>query len=312
VSDGAPSGWISPRDVLREVAAAIPADCRPNVVVIGSLAAAYQLFGADGRTPMRTKDVDCMLSPRVSAVSKGAAWTERLFDAGWTFRANEEFRAPGDATTPLDRLPAVRMKPPSSDDWFVELLTVPEASADRERRFLRLETRHGHFGIPSFGFLSLVNVDPLETELGIRVARTEMMALANLLEHPVIADARMSTSIAGRSIKRSNKDLGRVLAILRETDDDATMRWPDAWWDALQRCFPKDAATLARRAGSGMAALLRRPGDLDEARHACNNGLLAASPVTVEQLEALGRRLVADAIEPLERRADDRGGGSAR
>ncbi len=40
-----------------------------------------------------------------------------------------------------------------------------------------------------------------------------MMALANMLEHPKIKSDTMSGLLQGRTIKRSNKDLGRVLAI---------------------------------------------------------------------------------------------------
>jgi hypothetical protein len=48
------------------------------------------------------------------------------------------------------------------------------------------------------------------------------MALANLLEHPVIGPQTMSTKIGGRTLKRSNKDLGRVLAIARLSEN---RRW---------------------------------------------------------------------------------------
>ena len=40
-----------------------------------------------------------------------------------------------------------------------------------------------------------------------------MMALANLLEHPEIKSDAMISLFAGCWIKRSDKDLGRVLAI---------------------------------------------------------------------------------------------------
>lgn len=40
-----------------------------------------------------------------------------------------------------------------------------------------------------------------------------MMALANLLEHPTIGASTMSSPIGGKTLKRANKDLGRVLAI---------------------------------------------------------------------------------------------------
>jgi hypothetical protein len=64
-----------------------------------------------------------------------------------------------------------------------------------------------------------------------------MMALANLLEHPDIKAERMSGLFAGRAIKRSNKDLGRALAMayLAELDDYRT--WGLAWSSALEACF---------------------------------------------------------------------------
>ena len=38
---------VSPRKVLAEVAAAIPADVHPNIIIIGSLAAGFWLFQGD-------------------------------------------------------------------------------------------------------------------------------------------------------------------------------------------------------------------------------------------------------------------------
>lgn len=53
-----------------------------------------------------------------------------------------------------------------------------------------------------------------------------MMALAHLLEHPVIGAQTMSTVIGGLILKRSNKDLGRVLAIARLSDGPSIENWP--------------------------------------------------------------------------------------
>lgn len=65
---------VSPRKVLAQVAAAIPAEIHPNIVIIGSLAAGYGLFRrGDATFGVRTKDVDCVLSPYVSRRSEDQA-----------------------------------------------------------------------------------------------------------------------------------------------------------------------------------------------------------------------------------------------
>jgi hypothetical protein len=74
---------VSPRKVLAEVAAAVPADVHPNLIIIGSLAAGHWLFQGDDSFGVRTKDIDWVLSPHLSAVEKGRAVTERLLAAGW-------------------------------------------------------------------------------------------------------------------------------------------------------------------------------------------------------------------------------------
>lgn len=50
---------VRPLDVISRVAGAIPSECRENIVIIGSLAAAYAYFGDDQRMHVRTKDIDC-------------------------------------------------------------------------------------------------------------------------------------------------------------------------------------------------------------------------------------------------------------
>jgi hypothetical protein len=299
---------ISPSAVLKRVAAAVPKDFRHNIIIVGSLAAGYHFFGDDPKLQVRTKDVDCLLSPRIEALLAGEAVTDRLFAENWQLRTEGDWNKAGDAHTPLDQLPVVRLYPPGSTEWFIELLTVPESETDLERKDIRLITTKGHFSLCSFGFLSLAEYDPIKTPFGISIARPETMALANLLHHPVIGKQTMSGLIGGRQIKRSNKDLGRVLALARLAEakkDDALLEWPSIWTAALKTRFSKSWRDLIPRVGSGIRQLLdpRNEADLEEALHTCQFGLLASSTPTMKLLEITGKRLLQDAIEPLEQQA---------
>ena len=282
----------------------MPANCRRGIVAIGSLAAAYHFFGKNRGATVRTKDADCLLSPRITAVPTARAVAERLFESGRHFRASKEFPSPGDASTPEEKLPALRLFPPGSTDLFIELSTVPESPVGREQHWVRLETSRGHFGIPCFRFLALVDFEPTRTDLGLAVARPEMMALANLLEHPTIATQTMSTEIGARIIKRGTKDLGRVLAIAR-LSTDLTDQWPELWIKALENRFGAEWRALALHTGDGLRQLLaaEHQPDFDEAHHSAAFGLLSSSPPTMEQFRITGRRLLSEVVGPLEKSA---------
>lgn len=296
---------VTPSEVLAEVSAAIPAACRENIIIIGSLAAGYHFFCQDESKAIRTKDVDCVLEPFHAAVGAGQSIARQLLDAHWQRRTAGEHQIPGNAETPVDQLPAVRLYPPgvdpnSEDAWFIELLTVPE-SAEGGKKWTRLPLAEGHFGLPTFRFLSITAYDPLPAaDLGIRYARPEMMALANLLEHSAIKPDRMSGLIGGRAIKRSNKDLGRVLAITTPADLDDYRPWARTWQKALKTCFPHEWRKLALKADAGLRALLASQADLEEAHHTCINGLLSSQPPTQDALIAAAERLLGDAVETLE------------
>jgi hypothetical protein len=128
-----------------------------------------------------------------------------------------------------------------------------------------------------------------------------MMALAGLLEHQRIKD----DFIERTKIKRSNKDIGRVLAIAALTPTEDLEKWPALWEKALQECFPHRWRELARGTGAGLRALLASPDDLQQAFVTSRNSLLAGNPdvISAERLGVVGQRLLAFAIEPLEKMA---------
>jgi hypothetical protein len=74
---------LAPEAVMAQIAAALPDDCRSNVIIIGSLAAGYHFFAGDGQRSIRTKDVDCMFSPHAKAVAAAGQVAERLLASAW-------------------------------------------------------------------------------------------------------------------------------------------------------------------------------------------------------------------------------------
>lgn len=291
---------VVPATVLAEIADAVPEGCHEFMIVTGSLAVGYRYFKDRPEMAVRTKDADCLLSPRIRAVEKSRAIVERLIEDGWVYHATEKWPEPGRKGAPLDELPVARLHKPGTHGWFLELLTVPEQSEDRSRSFLRVSTADNDYVIPSFGFLSLHDYRPEPTPFRIFVARPQMMALANLLEHPEIRPDTMSN---WPDMKRSNKDLGRVIAIAwlaMHEDPDALRAWPELWESALQDRFPTGRRDLARRAGRGLRQLLTSSGDFEQAYGTCVAGLLALSQPSSGEFRIAAERLIIDAIEPFE------------
>jgi len=198
----------------------------------------------------------------------------------------------------------VRLRPPSDSEWFLELLAAPPQyhHGAPDKKLERVHTKVGDFAICSFGYLALAEWQPLATQHGVYIARPEMMALSNLLHHPVIGDVR----IGGTEYKRANKDLGRVLALAhltiardRKDGTDELAEWPQRMWQALQAKFGDQAKPLAQRAGTGISALLSSPSDLQQALRIANLGLLTSMDVGMDAIRATGRRFQAEVLEPL-------------
>lgn len=298
---------VSPFRVLQQVAEAVPESCKEHLIIIGSLAAGFHYFGKDPDKAARTKDVDCVLDPFHLAVDTGRTIAETLLSAGWKRKTTGDHAQPGNELTPEESLPAVRLYPPGVDPeeenaWFLELLTVPESMDATGRSWTRLELSDGHFGLPSFRFLTLTAFKPLlDVATSLQYARPEMMALANLLEHPEIGPERMSALIGERAIKRSNKDLGRVIALAYLADMHDYRPWAAKWLEALKDRFPDEGPSFADRSGQGLQALMDSPDDFEEAHFSAINGLLSDEGVDVLAFRASADRLMGEAMEELKR-----------
>jgi len=294
----------APHEVLQQLADALPKEMHGDVIIVGSLAAAVRFFPPDDRLSVRTKDIDCLLSPRLRALAAGMRATETLMAHGWRLRPDERWGEPGHAGASEAELPLVRLMPPQGGEWFLELLSAPSIGQTAAREFQRLETRHGHFALCSFRFLALAELDPLQMSSPLKIARPEMMALANLLHHPTVGAEMMTGLIGDRRIKRANKDLGRVLALayLAEREDQRALEsWSAQWMQALQTTFPEERKDLQSNIGKGLEELLSESheNDLEEAHHTCIAGLLAEYRTSLQAFRATGQRLIAEVIQPV-------------
>ncbi len=139
------------------------------------------------------------------------------------------------------------------------------------------------------------------------------MALANLLEHPVIKPDTIGGALSiGGLLKRSNKDLGRVLAIAVLAELDDYRPWAALWLPALQHCFPTQWTAIGPTLGDGLRALLKSNGDFEQAYDSCINGLLSSQSTSKEELRITGERLLEDAVANVEQIARANAPGSTR
>ena len=132
---------------MEQIAAALPEECRQNVIIVGSLAAGFHYFAGDAKRSIRTKDVDCMFSPHAKAVAVAGEVTERLLNAQWRQRSHTKWGQPGNKDTPTSELPMIRLQPPEQEfkvDWFLELLGAPDVNAERTKTYYRVATATIH------------------------------------------------------------------------------------------------------------------------------------------------------------------------
>ncbi len=267
--------------LLETIATKIPARLRPNVVVIGSIAAAWAYREISGTSTVATKDIDLLLRPAVNAVATATALGQQLLAEGWQPQFTHG-REPGNTNTPDGELPALRLTPPGGrDGWFVELLAEPPQAQVSRKHWRRFETAGGVFGLPSFRYMPVAVHDAEQTRHGgLLVARPACMALANLLEH-ADPDRNPMSDREGKYL-RFQKDVGRAVALwwlAGRQDVTSDAQWRAAWDGALGAFDPGNQLWLRGEARKGLESL---DGYLREAHEISRNSVLAAHGATLE------------------------------
>lgn len=273
---------LDPQAVFSRLHDDLPRSLHRHFIVVGSLAAAFHFRTALEGRAINTKDADIVITPagEVDACQKMA---NRLLKLGWTHRRSEH--------SP----PFIRLHPKNSTDYFIEFLGLPKRGQRVAKTIIRVDLRDGWYGVPCFRFMGLTNEGALRSKEGIRYAAPSMMALANLLSHRSVGTQRMASLIEGRSILRSSKDLGRVLALAWLSGREQVQSWFDQWNDAMDKWFPSQRSAVLR----GLKDLLGDPGAFEEAWFTTRFGLLQGKNVSEKQLRSVAEQLVSDWSESL-------------
>lgn len=266
--------------LLARVAEQVPMGLRENVVVIGSIATAWQFRDISGTAAVATKDIDLLLRPSVDAVVAAETLGRELLEQGWQPQFPNG-RQPGRHDTPEDQLPVLRLAPPRDEDrWFVELLAESLPGQTARKHWVRFHTDSGDFALPSFRYVRVAVHGADETEFGLRVARPACMALAHLLEHAE-PDKTPISSLPGQP-PRFTKDVGRAISLwwlAREQSAMAVQSWRKEWREALEALAPGRYRALL---GTALIGLKSVNSHLREAHAIAVNGVLAPHQTTLD------------------------------
>ena len=286
---------LNPTKLFQRIAKDIPKTLHQNLIVTGSLAAAYEFQTRLAGQAVNTKDADLVVHP-AGSVDSCAKMTEHLLEIGWT-KIGDCYPQP--KPDPLDDLHAIRLYPPQSTDYFIEFLNIPKIGQQNPKEWISLELADGWYGLPSFRFMGVVALETQTSSAGIDYANSSMMALTNLLSHPQVGTARIeSGNFTG--LLRGAKDLGRVIALAHLTGRDETEAWIAPWLNAFDKCFPTEKRSLGETLGDGLRELITDPNALNDAHKTTDIGLLNGMNVTPENLKATGERLIVDVIDPVQ------------
>jgi hypothetical protein len=287
---------LDPVQLFRALCQDIPEDLRRDVFVTGSLAAAYAFKVRLVGQAVNTKDADLLVHP-AGNVTSAQKMAERLLQVGWR---------PTDQCKPLAEMPdnpeelwAIRLMPANSSDYFIEFLNIPAEEQAKVKDWIPVQLNGGWYGLPSFKFMGLLACFRRRSDEGLEYAAPEMMALSNLLSHPSASDVEIeSGEFSG--LRRSAKDLGRVIALAYLSGRHESEKWAERWREALEKSFPRTWRDHASHAGAGLREMLADDTIMEQARKTTESGLLSGMGIDIPALRGAGERILVDAIEPLE------------
>jgi hypothetical protein len=291
---------LDPVSLFARIAEDVPSVLHKHLFVTGSLAAAYHFRAQIEGRAVNTKDADVVVHPSGN-VESSRRLAECLLEVGWSRHAELCYARP--SPVPREHLRAIRLFPPASMDYFLELLNLPKPGQVNDKEFEPVQLHDGWYGLPSFRFHGLLALNRLAAENAIEYSSPEMMALANLLAHRRLSDALIESEGPTRGRRRCAKDLGRVIVLARLAGRQATEPWPERWLSALQTCYPVEWRDCAGTCGDGLRELLSNRPVMEDAWHTAMSGLLSGTALTIENLRASAERLLADVIEIVEQAA---------
>lgn len=289
---------LDPARIFTRICRDIPARLRQHILVMGSLAAAYEYRVELQSKALNTKDADLLIHP-ADGVPAARRIAEALLELGWQ-KTDRCWPTPTGSSP--ERLRAIRLTPPESIDYFLEFMILPDRRQTVEKLWHAVELSDGWYGLASFRFMDLVLVEPRMSRQGLAYASPAMMTLYNLLSYPRLTERRIASGEFD-GLRRCAKDLGRVIALASLAGREVTESWVPLWRGALERCLPKSWREPASRAGDGLRELLASDEVMEEVRLTTEAGLLRGRDYDAEALRGFGRRILADAVEKLEEMA---------
>ena len=156
---------LDPNLIFDMIAADVPPELHGNIVIIGSLAAAYHYREKLGTDGVNTKDADVVVQP-AGAIVECQSIANRLLALGW--RRIKRCK-PWATDHPLESLSVIRLNPPKSDAYFLEILAFPDMRQAELKAMLPVRLSDGGwYVLPTFRHLRLVGMNQQTARQGLR------------------------------------------------------------------------------------------------------------------------------------------------